>query len=258
MFSLEGKTAFITGGAAGIGLGVAKRYIQAGAKVVITDVADGTAIAEEIGATYLRLDVADEQQVKEALEKAVQIIGKLDIVVNNAGITGQDNFIAIAEGKVDHLLEVFKINAFGVFFGLKHAPTAMNDDGSIIITSSLAAAMGLPGNSQYSGTKAAVNSFCQIAALELGPRGIRVNSVCPGFINTKMGASDLGTYIASKVTALGHIGEVEELVGVYHFLAADESRYITGQVFNVDGGWTAGVSHQLMETYTKESGWNGA
>jgi 3alpha(or 20beta)-hydroxysteroid dehydrogenase len=257
MFSLEGKTAFITGGATGIGLGVAKRYIQAGAEVVIADIADGTAIADEIGATYLRLDVGDEQQVKEALEKAARINGKLDIVVNNAGITGRDDFIAIAEGKMDHLLEVFKINAFGVFFGLKHAPDLMNDNGSIIITSSLASIMGVPGNSQYSGTKAAINSFCQIAALELGPRGIRVNSICPGFINTQMGASDLGIYISSKVTALGRIGEVEELVGLYHFLAADESRYITGQVFNVDGGWTAGLSHQLMETYIKESGWDG-
>ena len=84
----------------------------------------------------------------------------------------------------------------------------VNDDGSIIVTSSLAAVMGVPGNSQYSGTKAAINSFCQIAALELGPRGIRVNSVCPGFIHTKMGASNLGSYMSSKVTALGRIGEV--------------------------------------------------
>jgi NAD(P)-dependent dehydrogenase (short-subunit alcohol dehydrogenase family) len=134
----------------------------------------------------------------------------------------------------------------------------MNNNGSIIITSSLAAALGLPGNSQYSGTKAAINSFCQIAALELGPRKIRVNSVCPGFINTQMGASNLGTYMSSKVTALGRIGEVEELVGLYHFLAADESRYITGQVFNVDGGWTAGVSDQLMENFIKESGQDAA
>jgi NAD(P)-dependent dehydrogenase (short-subunit alcohol dehydrogenase family) len=256
MFSLEGKTAFITGGAAGIGLGVAKRYIQAGARVVIADLADGSAIAENIGAAYLKLDVSDEEQIQTSLKKAVQLFGKLDIVVNNAGITGRDNFMAIAEGKADHLMEVFKVNAFGVFFGLKHAPEWMNDDGSIIITSSLAAVMGVPGNSQYSGTKAAINSFCQIAALELGPRKIRVNSVCPGFIKTKMGASNLGVYMSSKVTSLGRIGEVEELVGIYHFLAADESRYITGQMFNVDGGWTAGVSHQLMEKYVKESGWN--
>jgi NAD(P)-dependent dehydrogenase (short-subunit alcohol dehydrogenase family) len=258
MFTLEGKTAFITGGAAGIGLGIAKRYIQAGAKVVIADIADGTTTAEEIGAKFLRLDVGNEEHVKEALRKAAHMIGKLDIVVNNAGITGRDNFLTIEEGNAEHLLEVFKINAFGVFFGLKHAPDLMNNNGSIIITSSLAAALGLPGNSQYAGTKAAINSFCQIAALELGPRKIRVNSVCPGFINTQMGASNLGTYMSSKVTALGRIGEVEELVGLYHFLAADESRYITGQVFNVDGGWTAGVSDQLMENFIKESGQDAA
>ena len=256
MFALEGKTAFITGAAEGIGLAVAEHYIKAGAKVVIADIADGTAIAEKIGATYLKLDVADELQVKEILEKTVQIIGKLDIVVNNAGITGRDNFIAIEEGKADHLLDIFKVNAFSAFFVLKHAPELMNNDSSIIVTSSMASVIGVPGNSQYSGTKAAINSFCKIAALELGPRGIRVNSICPGFINNKMGGSKLGIYISSKVTALGRIGEVTELTGIYHFLAADESRYITGQIFNVDGGWTAGVSHQLMEKYVKESGWD--
>ena len=254
MFSLIGKSAFITGGAAGIGLGIARRYISAGAEVVIADIVDDSTIAEEIGARYLQVDVSNELELKTALENAAKEIGKLDIVVNNAGITGRDNFVTIAEGDAEHLLEVFKINAFGVFFGLKLAPPLMKDYGSIIITSSLAAVMGLPGNSQYSGTKAAVNVFGEIAALELGPRGIRVNVVCPGFINTKMGASKLGTHIASKATALGRLGDVDDLVGIYHFLAADDSRYVTGQVFNVDGGWTAGVSDQLMKSYAKESG----
>ena len=115
--------------------------------------------------------------------------------------------------------------------------------------------ISLTGLGQYAGSKAAVNAFCKMSALELGKRGIRVNSICPGFINTKMGGSELGIYISSKTTALGRIGEVEELVGLYHFLAADESRYITGQVFNVDGGWTAGVSDQMMKSFVEESGW---
>lgn len=256
MFSLEKKNAFITGGAGGIGLAVAKRYREAGANVVIADVADGSDIADQIGARYLELNVADEARVKRVLAEAVEINGRLDIVVNNAGITGRDNYVAITEGNADHLREVFEINAFGVFYGLKHAPALMNDGGSIIITSSLSAVMGVPGNSQYTATKAAIGQLGRVSALELGSRGIRVNSVCPSYIRTDMGGGNLGTYIATKVTALGNIGELEDLVGIYHFLAANESRYITGQIFNVDGGWSAGVSNQLMEAYRKESGWD--
>ncbi len=223
MFSLDNKTAFITGGASGIGLGVAKRYIRAGATVVIADIAEGTNIGEEIGAAYVKLDVTAEKDVKAALEKTVELNGKLDIVVNNAGIVGPDNFTHIIECKAEHLCEVFDVNTYGVYYGLKHAPPLMNDGGSILITSSLAAIISLTGLGQYAGSKAAVNAFCKMSALELGKRGIRVNSVCPGFIKTDMGAGSLGDYIASKATALGRIGEVEDLVGLYHFLAADES-----------------------------------
>lgn len=255
MFSLEGKNAFITGGANGIGLAVAKRYLEAGANVIIADLADGSDVAGQIGAYYHKLNVADEKQVKRALAKAVEINGKLDIVVNNAGITGRDNYVNITEGNAEHLREVFEVNTFGVFYGLKNAPVFMNDGGSMIITSSVSAVMGVPGNGQYTATKAAIGQLGRVSALELGPRGIRVNSVCPSYISTDMGGSDLGTYIASMVTAVGHIGELEDLVGVYHFLAADESRYVTGQIINVDGGWTAGLSNKVMETYRKNSGW---
>lgn len=247
MFNINGKNAFVTGGANGIGLGVAERYIAAGANVVIADLADGTQVAEDIGATFLKLDVSDEQAIKAALEESVAINGKLDILVNNAGITGKENFYLIEDGTPENLQTIFAVNTFGVFFGLKHGPRLMNRGGSIINTSSLASVMGVPGNSQYSGTKAAVDQISHIAALELGSRDIRVNTVCPGFFRTAMGGSDLGNMLAEEMTALGRIGEVGELVGLYHFLAADESRYITGQSFNVDGGWTAGLSKQLME-----------
>ena len=247
MFSLDDKNAFITGGANGIGLAVARRYSEAGANVIIADLANGAEVAAEIGATYLKLDVSDDQAVKAALEEAAAMNGKLHVLVNNAGITANENFYAIEEGTAENLQLIFAVNTYGVFYGLKHGPKLMHDGGSIINTSSLASTMGVPGNSQYSGTKAAVDQISHIAALELGSRGIRVNTVCPGFFRTDMGGSDLGNTLAVEMTALGRIGEVDELVGLYHFLAADESRYITGQSFNVDGGWTAGVSKQLME-----------
>jgi len=257
MFSLAGKNAFITGGASGIGLAVAERFVKAGAKVVIADLSDGTGVAADIGANYLELNVTDEMQMCSALEEAVALNGKLDIVVHNAGITGKDNYLSIADGTADHLRQVFEVNTFGVFHGLKHAPAQMNDAGSMIITSSLSAVMGVPGNAQYTATKAAISQLGRISALELGERGIRVNSVLPSYIRTDMGASSLGVHVASRVTALGRMGELDELVGVYHFLAADESRYITGQMLNVDGGWSAGLSNKQMDQFRQESGWDG-
>ena len=256
MFSLEGKNAFITGGASGIGLAVAERFIEAGANVVIADLSDGTQVAQKIGATYIALNVADEAQTQSALAQAVEVYGKIDIVVLNAGITGRDNYVPITEGNAEHLRQVFEINTFGTFFGLKNSPGAMNDGGSIIITSSLSAVLAVPGNGQYTGTKAASSQLGRVSALELGPRGIRVNSVLPSYFRTNMGASKLGIYTASKVTALGRMGELEELVGVYHFLAANESRYVTGQLLNVDGGFSTGITNQVMEQYRQECGWD--
>jgi len=252
MFSLEGKNAFITGGASGIGLGIAKRFALAGANVVIADLADGDDAAAEIGAAYLKLDVSSEQAVKNSLEQAVERIGKLDVLVNNAGIVGKENFYKIADGTPENLELMFAVNTYGVFYGIKHGQKLMNDGGSIINTSSLASTMGVSGNSQYSGTKAAVDQISRVAAIELGNRAIRVNAVCPTFIRTAMGASDTGLALAENLTALGRLGEVDDLVGLYHFLAADESQFITGQIFNVDGGWTAGLSQQLMDRLTPE------
>jgi NAD(P)-dependent dehydrogenase (short-subunit alcohol dehydrogenase family) len=252
MFSLQDRNAFITGGASGIGLAVARRYAEAGANVVIADLQDGSRQADGIGAHYMELDVSDSKAVRAALEKAAEINGKLHVLVNNAGITAKENWLPIEQGTQDNLELIFAVNTYGVFYGLKHGPDAMHDGGSIINTSSLASTMGVPGNSQYSGTKAAVDQISRIAALELGSRGIRVNTVCPGFFRTSMGGSDLGEVMANEMTALGRIGETDDLVGIYHFLAADESRYITGQAFNVDGGWTAGVSKQLMGRFPSE------
>jgi 3alpha(or 20beta)-hydroxysteroid dehydrogenase len=123
----------------------------------------------------------------------------------------------------------------------------MNDGGSIINTSSLAAIMKMAGSGLYSASKAAVVSMTKMAALELGGRGIRVNAVCPGYIDTAMGSGDEGKTISETFTALGRVGTTADLAGVFRFLAADESSYITGQALIVDGGWTCGPSPQLLE-----------
>ena len=246
MFSLEGKTAFVTGAAGGIGRAVAERFIAAGASVVITDIVDSQAVASEIGAHFIQVDVSSEESVISGLQQAAKILGPLDIVVNNAGI-----------GDVGHTLEetsqalmerTTRINQWGVFYGLKHAPALMNDGGSIINTASLAAMIKMAGSGAYSATKAAVVSMSKMAALELGSRGIRVNAVCPGYIDTALGSGDEGKILSQQFTALGRAGTTEDLTGVFHFLAADESAYMTGQALVVDGGWSCGPTPQVLET----------
>jgi NAD(P)-dependent dehydrogenase (short-subunit alcohol dehydrogenase family) len=169
MFSLEGKNAIVTGAAGGIGRAVAERFVAAGARVVITDIVDAQSVASEIGAGFIRTDVGSSEQVASAFAKAAGMLGKLDIVVNNAGIGDVGH--TIQETSEDLLERITRINQWGVFYGLKHAPVVMNDGGSIINTSSLAAEVKMVGSGAYSATKAAVISLTRMAALELGAAG---------------------------------------------------------------------------------------
>jgi NAD(P)-dependent dehydrogenase (short-subunit alcohol dehydrogenase family) len=247
MFSLINKITLITGGASGIGLAVAKRFCQAGARVVIADLQDGTAIAGDIGARYVNLDVSDEQQIAKTLAGVEKTVGKLDVLVNNAGIVGKEGVLIEGCDK-DLLKKVFETNAFGVFYGLKYGPRHMNDGGAIINTASQAVYTILPGRGPYTASKAAIVNFTQMAAVELGSRGIRVNAVCPTFTKTPMTAgSDEYAPVFQQMIPMGRVGETEDLTGVYHFLAAPESSFITGQTIVVDGGWSAGVSHAVLD-----------
>ena len=246
LFSLEGKNAFVTGAAGGIGRAVAERFVQAGAKVVITDIVDSRVVAEEIGAKFIQVDVGSEESVVAGLQQAVEMLGCLDIVVNNAGVGDVGSLLA--ETTQELMERTTRINQWGVFFGLKHAPKLMNDGGSIINTASLAAIIKMAGSGAYSATKAAVVSLTKMAALELGQRGIRVNAVCPGYIATALGSGEEGKILCEQFTALGRVGTTQDLAGVFHFLAADESSYLTGQALVVDGGWSCGPSPQLLET----------
>ena len=252
MFSLAGKNAYITGGSSGIGRAVAEIFIEHGAKVVIADIIDASVVAAEIGAIAVHCDVAQEASVSGSLAEAtVSLGGKLDIVVLNAGVG--DVGPTLAETEQSLIEKVTKINHWGVLYGMKHAPASMNDGGTIISTSSMAAFISVPGSAVYSAGKRAVTSLTEMSALELGGRNIRVNCVCPGYTATAMGSGEEGQRICEAFTALGRVAEVEDMSGVYLFLASDASRYMTGQALKVDGGWDCGPTEALLELVTGSS-----
>ena len=252
MFSMTGKRAFITGGASGIGRAVAEAFISQGADVVIADITDSSAVANEIGAGFVVVDVSNEDSVLHALQKATEICGgKLDTVVLNAGIGDVGpTFEKTGQALID---KVTRINHWGVLYGLKHAPAFLNDNGAIISTASMAAFINVPGAGVYSAGKRAVTSMTEMSALELGSRGIRVNCVCPGYTATALGSGEEGQKLCEAFTALGRVATVDDMAGVYVFLASNASAYMTGQSLKVDGGWDCGPTEKLLELVTGDA-----
>jgi NAD(P)-dependent dehydrogenase (short-subunit alcohol dehydrogenase family) len=240
MFSLKGKVALVTGGTSGIGRAVATHFSREGARVAILGRRDGDGIAEEMNAIFVRCDVAEDASVAAAFEQVVERLGPLDVVILNAGADNTGPMIA--DHPTEAIRPLFAVNVDGVYAGLRHGQRLINDGGSIIITSSAAGLLTLPTYAQYSASKAAANSLARTAALELAPRRIRVNAVCPGGINTAMMYPDHPEYaIIRTITPLGRIGETDDLLGIYQFLASDASRYVSGQSIAVDGAATAGI-----------------
>ncbi len=237
MFSIEGLTAVITGGTSGIGAAVAARFVAAGARVVIVGRRDGTDIARKVGAVAaVRADCSQESEIARGLQESRDLLGEdLDVLVNNAGIENTGPMIAEATG--EELNRIFAINTFAVFHGLKYGQALLKDGASVINTASIAADLSVPGYSQYSASKAAVLSLTRSAAVELAPRKIRVNAVCPGSVFTPMLPPDHPEVpLTSLMCPLGRVATTDDVVGVYHFLASRESSYISGQAIAVDGG----------------------
>jgi NAD(P)-dependent dehydrogenase (short-subunit alcohol dehydrogenase family) len=258
MHSLEGKNAFITGGAAGIGRAIAENFVASGAQVTIGDIAeDGPEVASAIGAVFARCDVSDEDQVISALQLAVDSTGALDILVLNAGIAPEVKNLESSPTEV--MRKIVDVNLMGVYFGLKHGLRQLNDGGSII-TAGSAAGSGMTafGHAEYSASKAGAAYLTRTVAIEQAHRGIRANVICPACIaGTGMMTDDDGgpeATLMSSLTALDRMGRMEEVVSLYNYLASDASAFITGQEIRIDGGMTAGIVGPLFGLAVEKAG----
>ena len=244
MGRLEDKVCLITGAARGQGAVEARLFAAEGGTVWLTDVrdAEGRAVAEEIGGEYRRLDVRDAVAWDALVAEILDAAGRIDVLVNNAGIFRPNRLIETEPGEFETTMAV---NCTGAFLGMRAVAPAMSEAGrgSIVNISSIAGLRGVRSAFAYSASKWAVRGMTRSAALELGRSGVRVNSIHPGMIETEMlrelaGYSEDGRMV--RAVPLGRVGESEEVARLALFLASDESSYSTGGEFIADGGLTAG------------------
>ncbi|MCW2613003.1 MAG: 3alpha(or 20beta)-hydroxysteroid dehydrogenase [Actinomycetota bacterium] len=259
VFDLTGRKALVTGGAQGLGEGMAHALARAGAHVVVADVQEdlGAKVAESLGGDhgFVRLDVTDDANWESAVAEATGLLGGLDIVVNNAGVEITSLLVDLDPDQVRKQLEV---NLLGTSLGIKHAFRAMRpggvagQGGTVINVASVAATIAFPGIAVYSATKSGVDRLTRVAAMESGKLGygVRVNCIYPGLVPTAMGmglASDcagIGLFgsveeavgAVIELTPSGRLGEVADMADAVVFLASDAARFVNGAGLPVDGG----------------------
>jgi 3-oxoacyl-[acyl-carrier protein] reductase len=237
---LQDKVAIITGSAKGIGFATAQRFAQEGAKVIVADInldAVKAAAAQIAGAHAYVIDVTDRASIQAAVDQIMQQHGRIDILVNNAGITQDARLVKMTEAQFDSVIDV---NLKGVFNCTQLVVPHMLEAGSgaIVNASSVVGLYGNFGQTNYSASKFGVIGFTKTWARELGPKGIRVNAVCPGFIATEM-VKAMPENILQDIERrswLGRLGTPEEIANVYLFLASDEASYVNGVALEASGG----------------------
>ena len=227
---LEGKTALVTGAARGIGRALAQGLAAEGALVHVNDLDE----AEPLGGLSLPYDVSRPKQIREMFGR----LDRLDVLINCAGTTG---WVDVENPSEETWDAVIGTNLKGTFFCSVEAAKLMPRGGSIVNVSSVVGARGMKNLSAYGASKGGIDSLTRHLAVELAPRGIRVNAFAPGATNVERNLADDPRYLEiwGPLIPLGRVGEPEEMVGPCVFLASDDSSYVTGQLFYVDGGWTA-------------------
>lgn len=248
---LTGKTALVTGASRGIGRAIAVGFAQAGADLVLTArsleaLEETRADAEAYGrkAVVVPADVTDRDAVRAMVDDAVAALGHVDIVVNNAG--GTSFMVPFTDLRFEGWEKVFRLNTTSVVHVLQAIGPHLleNGGGSVVNVASVAALAGTPALTPYGASKAALHSLTKSLAMEWGHRGVRVNSLCPGWtatdLNRNLWENDDISAAMMRSVPLGRWGKAEEMVGAAVFLASDASSYLTGQAIVVDGGLTAG------------------
>ncbi|MBD0290383.1 MAG: 3-oxoacyl-[acyl-carrier-protein] reductase [Thermoleophilia bacterium] len=238
--SLQGKTALVTGASRGIGAAVARELARGGARVAVNyraSKAAAEALADELGGVALAGDVGDAGDAARVVEEAEEALGDLDLLVNNAGIT-RDTLLARMSD--EDWGAVVATNLSGAFYTCRAVARKMlrRRSGAIVNVTSYVGLHGNPGQANYAATKAGLVGFTKALAKELGGRGVRVNAVAPGYITTDIttGLSDEIRAFLLQATALGRLGDPDDVARAVRFLCSDESSYVTGEVLLVDGG----------------------
>ncbi len=238
---LESKVAIITGGASGIGAGIAKKFVEEGAEVNIcdVDVAEAKKTVQEIGGAiqFFQMDISDEEEVKKTIDHIFSKFSKIDILINNAGITNDKLLLRMTKEDWDRVINV---NLTGTFLVTKAVMRYMIKQryGRIVNIASVVGLIGNAGQANYAASKAGIIAFTKSCAKELAARNITANAIAPGFIQTKMTEilSDEIKQTYQKLIPMRRFGETEDVANLALFLSSDQSSYITGQVICLDGG----------------------